>query len=85
MALYLVDKRYADLALDMVKQDESGKIVFIQDGVYLKYSENSGREVYYVLSDVESRGVKDLPENARMLSYEELTEMMTAEKVYNFI
>jgi sulfur transfer complex TusBCD TusB component (DsrH family) len=84
MSLYLVDRRYGDLALDMIAQDETAKVVFIQDGVYLKYS-GENRETYYISNDVESRGIKDLPENTRLVSYDDLMKMMTSEDVYNFI
>jgi sulfur transfer complex TusBCD TusB component (DsrH family) len=85
MALYLIDKKYGDLALDLVEMDASAVIVFIQDGVYLKYAQSNGRKIFYVSEDVELRGIKDLPENAEITSYDNLVDMMTQEKVYNFI
>jgi len=85
MALYLIDKKYADLSLELALKDESSKVVLVQDGVYLDLSALEGKEIYYIEEDAKSRGVKNLPEAYKKISYEELIDLMVAEAVYNFI
>ena len=86
MAVYLVDKRYADLGLDLASRDESAKLILLQDGVYLGISPVEGKmEVYYVENDLAKRGIDKLPNGARMINYDELIGLMEQETIYNFI
>lgn len=86
MSLYLIDRRNADLALDLAKKDENAKIVLIQDGVYLDAAPVKGKkEVYYVKNDVVKRGVEKLPEGAVVIGYDELIDMVEKENVVNFV
>lgn len=83
MAVYLIDRRYSELALDLAEKDKDAKVVLIQDGVYLDTS--TFKEVYLVENDVRKRGLNDFPESVKLIDYNELIDMMENEKVYNFI
>ena len=83
MAIYLIDRKYSELSLDLVKRDENPTVVLIQDGVYLDPSVFN--EVYLLEDDVKKRGMGELPGNAKQISYDQLIEMMETEKIYNFI
>lgn len=86
MALYLVDKRYAELGLDLASKDDKARVVLLQDGVYLGISPVEDRmEVFYVENDLAKRGIDKLPNGAKMINYDELIDMIEQEVVYNFI
>ncbi len=86
MAVYLLDKRYTELGLDLASRDENAKVVLLQDGVYLGVSPVEGKmEVYYVENDLAKRGIDKLPGGARMINYDELIDLIEQEKVYSFI
>lgn len=83
MAVYLIDRRYSELALEMAEKDKDAKVVLIQDGVYIDTS--LFKEVFLVENDARKRGLSDFPESVKLIDYDELIDMMEAEKVYNFI
>ncbi len=86
MAVYIIDKRFADLGLDIAKRDKEAKIVFIQDGVYINSpSVEDGTSLFYLKSDLQDRGITSLPEGAKKITYEELIDLIEKERVYNFI
>lgn len=83
MAIYLVDRRYSELALELAEKDKNSKVVLIQDGVYVDASHF--KEIFIVENDARRRGLTDFPESVKLIDYEELIDMMENEKVYNFI
>lgn len=86
MALYLINKPFAEIGLDMAKRDDDAKVVLVQDGVYVDVSVLEGKkEILFIEADAQKRGVKDFPENAKEVSYEDLIDMIAEQEVYNFI
>ncbi len=83
MAVYLIDRRYSELALELAEKDKDAKVVLIQDGVYIDTSQF--KEVFIIENDVKKRGLSDFPESVKLIDYSELIDMMESEKVYNFI
>ncbi|MDO8735599.1 MAG: DsrH/TusB family sulfur metabolism protein [Thermoleophilia bacterium] len=82
MALYLIDLPFAKVGLDVAKRDSEAKVVLIQDGVF---ADASGLgEVYALKEDVEKRGVASRLGNARIIDYDELVDLIVANKVVNF-
>lgn len=86
MSLYLIDKKLAEIGLQMAEKDDEAIVVLIQDGVYSDVSSISNpKRVFLVESDVRKRKIENLPENAGMISYADLIDLIEKEKVYNFI
>ena len=83
MAVYLIDRRYSELAMELAEKDKDAKVVLIQDGVYLDTS--LFKEVFLIENDVKKRGLSGFSESAKLIDYSELVDMMENEKVYNFI
>lgn len=85
--LYLVDKVYGENGLKIAENDPDAKIVLIQDGVYLDTSALSakGAKVYAVAKDVEKRGLSaKLSGSAEIIGYDQLVDLIVANKVINF-
>lgn len=86
MAVYLVDKRFADLGIELAAMDEDSKVVLMQDGVYLGVPPIEGKmKVYYVENDLAKRGIDKLPSGASMINYDELIDLIEKETVRNFM
>jgi len=83
MALYLINLPYAKIGLDVAKRDSDAKVVLIEDGVYADASGLS--EVYAVKEDVEKRGAASRIGGAKVIDYDELVDLIVANKVVNFI
>ena len=81
MALYLINLPYAAEGLDLAKRDGEAKVVLIEDGVYADASGMS--DVYAVKEDVEKRGVASRLGNAKIIDYDELVDLIVANKVVN--
>lgn len=85
--LYLIDQQAGGAALDIAAGDDEATVVLIQDGVYLGTSAitNSGRPVYAVKRDVERRGLgKRLNSGIKTIGFDELVDLIVANKVVNF-
>jgi sulfur relay protein TusB/DsrH len=86
MAIYLIDKSYSDLAIDLANKDETIKLVFIQDGVYTDISRITGNnEIYCIDRDLELRGIENPSERTKIINYEELVDLIVSDDVINFI
>ncbi|MFP4496836.1 MAG: DsrH/TusB family sulfur metabolism protein [Vulcanimicrobiota bacterium] len=86
MVVYLINKQCADFALGLYENNKEDKLVFMFDGVYLKPGQIAeGKEIYFLEKDVRKRNLSDLPENIKLISYDELIDMMESEPVYNFV
>jgi len=86
MSLYLIDKKLARFGLQVAEKDDDAIIVLIQDGVFSDISSiPDSKKVFMVESDVRKRKIEDIPENAEMISYTDLIDLIEKEKVYNFI
>lgn len=82
MALYLIGLPFAKTGLELAKKDSEAKVVLIEDGVY---ADASGiGEVYAVKEDVEKRGVASRLSGAKVIDYDELVDLIVANKVVNF-
>ncbi|MHB1390107.1 MAG: DsrH/TusB family sulfur metabolism protein [Thermoleophilia bacterium] len=83
MALYLINLPFAKEGLALAEKDSDAKLVLIEDGVY---ADASGfGEVYAVGVDVEKRGVASRIGNAKVIDYDELVDLIVANKVVNFV
>ena len=85
--LYLVDKIYGKNGLRIAQDDADARIVLIQDGVYLNTSElgAKGTKVYAVAPDVQKRGLTGkLPASVEVIGYDQLVDLIVANKVINF-
>ncbi|MCD4785489.1 MAG: hypothetical protein K8T10_16840 [Candidatus Eremiobacteraeota bacterium] len=86
MSLYLIDKKLAELGLQMAEKDDEAIIVLIQDGVYSDVSSiSNSKRVFLVESDVEKRKIENIPENTKTISYNDLIDLIEKEKVLSFI
>lgn len=89
MALYLLDSISGrkKVALSLIENDPSAKVVLIQNGVFLNPHpfKEKGTEVFAVKADVEKRGVKNrLPEFVKIIDYHELVDLIfNSERVIN--
>ncbi|MCL5962329.1 MAG: hypothetical protein M1358_23955 [Chloroflexi bacterium] len=84
--LYLIDLPFGQNGLELARLDSEAKIVLIQDGVYLGTQDFGSRQVYAVKKDVEKRGVAGrLPQNATVIDYGELVDLIVDNKVINFV
>ena len=81
--LYLIDKPAAEQAFELAKADKNAKVVLIQDGVYL---DSKGlKEVYAVKRDIDLRGLGTrVPASVKRIGYDELVDLIVANKVINF-
>ncbi|TAK33434.1 MAG: hypothetical protein EPO21_12685 [Chloroflexota bacterium] len=85
--LYLVDKIYGQNGLKIAQSDPDAKVVLIQDGVYLDASALAakGAKVYAVAPDVERRGLSGkLSGSVEIIDYDQLVDLIVANKVINF-
>lgn len=86
MAIYLIDKKYADISFDLALNDKKAKVVLIQDGVYLDVSKIvKKRKVYMIKDDLEKRGIKKVPDKVEILTYKQLLDKIEKEEVFNFV
>lgn len=85
--LYLVDKVYGANGLKVAEFDSDTQVVLIQDGVYLdaRALTAKGAKVYAVAPDVDKRGVAGkLPASVQVIGYDQLVDLIVANKVVNF-
>ncbi len=85
--LYLVDQPYGGNGVNLAVQDSDAVVVLIQDGVYLDVSglSGAGRTVYAVKRDVERRGLESrVPSTVKRIGFDELVDLIEANKVVNF-
>ncbi len=85
--LYIVDRPFGGNGLKLAERDQDAVIALVQDGVYLDISSirAAGRKVYAVRRDAERRGLqKRLGEDVRQIDFEELVDLIVANKVINF-
>jgi len=85
--LYLVDRPFGANGLALAVRDGDAIVALIQDGVYLDTAElqKAGRRVYAIQRDVERRGYGPrLAEGVKQIGFEELVDLIVANKVVNF-
>ncbi|MDG6904558.1 MAG: hypothetical protein JRN20_02095 [Nitrososphaerota archaeon] len=86
MAVYLVDEPFVDEALSYASLDDGAKVVLLQDAAYSAGKLRGLDRVYVIEDDVARRGLQSkILTNARVISYDQLVQMMKKEKVINFL
>lgn len=85
MAVYIIDKGNADIAVSYARMDESPKILLIQDGLYLSPDMFSDLKVFVFSEEVQERGLDDiLPQSFERIDYSEGIDIMIDEKIFSF-
>lgn len=85
MALYIFDKPYCDNGIPYVQMDEEGKVLLLQDALFLDIEKIPSKEVYAIDKDVEKRGLGSiLQERVKRISYEQAIDLIAENKVINF-
>ncbi len=85
MAVYIIDKGNADIAVSYARMDESPKILLIQDGLYLSPDMFSDLKVFVFSEEVQERGLEDiLPQSFERIDYSEGIDIMIDEKIFSF-
>jgi len=85
--MYLIDQFSGRGALAFAAQDDEAIVVLVQDGVFLDVSglKIAGRPVYAVQRDIDRRGLqKRLPAGVKPIGFDELVDLIVANKVVNF-
>jgi sulfur relay protein TusB/DsrH len=86
MTIYLVDEPHVDTAVSYASLDDSANVVLLQDAVYSASRITLPVKVYLVEDDLARRGLKSkISPKIRVISYDELVQMMKKEKVINFL
>ena len=85
MAVYIIDKNSADIAIPYASMDENAKIILVQDGLYIDSESLKDKKVFVFNEEVEERGLGDiLPKEFDRIDYNEGIELMIDEKVFSF-
>lgn len=85
MCVYLCDKPFGENGLKIAQHDDDAKIVLIKDGVYLDTSGLGDKKVYAMKDDVEKRGLSNRMNNAELIDYSQLIDLIEDNKVMNFV
>ncbi len=84
--LYLLgDKVTGAQGLKYAQMDAEAIVVLIKDGVYLELASVQGKKIYAMHDDVKIRGMEErLKGRTEIIGYEELVDLLLANKVANF-
>ncbi len=85
MAFYVVDTPDLEYALPYVSIDEDARILLLHDALFIEKDTLTGREIYVIDKEVESRGLSALlPDSFKKISYSEAVDLIMENKVINF-
>ena len=84
--LYLLgDKVTGVQGLKYAQMDAEAIVVLIKDGVYLDIAPVQDKKIYAMDEDVKKRGMEDrLKDQAEIIGYEKLVDLVLENKVANF-
>ena len=84
--LYLLgDKVTGVQGLKYAQMDAEAIVVLIKDGVYLDIAPVQDKKIYAMDEDVKKRGMEDrLKDQAEIIGYEQLVDLVLENKVANF-
>ena len=84
--LYLLgDKITGAQGLKYAQIDAEAIIVLIKDGVYLDIASIQDKKIYAMGDDIQKRGMEDrLKDQAEIIGYEQLVDLVLENKVANF-
>ena len=84
--LYLLgDKVTGVQGLKYAKMDAEAIVVLIKDGVYLDIAPVQDKKIFAMDDDVKERGMEErLKDQAKIIGYEQLVDLVLENKVANF-
>jgi sulfur relay protein TusB/DsrH len=85
MTVYLVSEQFYDDAVQYASKDKEAKLVFLEDAVYCA-TKTEGLSVHVIRDDATRRGlVSKIPSSVKIITYDDLVQMIETEKIVNFL